>query len=158
MYWDMVKSLLKVEFPGRRHRGSTDPVNSLLNYGYAILLSKVWTSLVLAGLDPYGGFLHVDRPGRPSMALDFMEEFRAPIVDRSVVSFVNRGATIEMEDGGLSQSTRKSFSDHLLKRLDSRERFQRRKLKLKTIIARQAQHLASFLRGERKYEAFVMSW
>lgn len=122
------------------------------------MLSKVWASLQLAGLDPYGGFLHTDRPGRPSMALDFMEEFRAPVVDRSVFGFVNRGATIQMEDGKLDVSTRKRFSDYLLKRFESEERFERRKVKMKTIIARQAHHLATFLRGEGRYKPFVKSW
>ena len=60
-------------------------MNALLNYGYGILYSQVWSALTLAGLEPFAGFLHVDRPGKPSLVLDFIEEFRQPIVDQGRV-------------------------------------------------------------------------
>ncbi len=62
-YWDAMGHLLlaEVEWPGRRTEGATDLVNSLLNYGYGILRTQVQRALILAGLDPFGGFIHVDR-------------------------------------------------------------------------------------------------
>lgn len=60
----------RIIFPGRENRGAADPVNSLLNYGYGMLYQQVETALILAGLDPFGGFLHVDRSGRAETGQD----------------------------------------------------------------------------------------
>lgn len=88
VYWEGVQEIVKgrAEFFGRVHRGATDQVNSLFNYGYGILYSQVWGAVVSAGLEPFAGFLHVDRPGKPSLVLDLVEEFRQPVVDRTVIS------------------------------------------------------------------------
>ena len=68
-YWSGVRILLggRAEFDTREHRGATDPVNSALNYGYGILYAQVWGAIMNAGLEPFAGFLHVDRPGKPSL-------------------------------------------------------------------------------------------
>ena len=95
----------KVERP----RGATDLVNCLLNYGYAILYTCVQGAIIRAGLDPFAGFLHVDRPGRASLVLDFMEEFRQQVVDRTVFSMINQGTSLEIEEGKLSDDTRKNL-------------------------------------------------
>src|SRR5579875_3825152 len=65
-YWNGVRLLLPegVGFDTREHRGATDPVNSALNYGYGILYAQVWGAIMNAGLEPFAGFLHVDRPGK----------------------------------------------------------------------------------------------
>ena len=80
-----------VEFHGRNRRPPRDPMNSLLSFGYALLLPEVEAACRTAGLDPWFGFLH--RPGhnRPSLALDLIEEFRPLIVDTIAVSAFNRG-------------------------------------------------------------------
>ncbi|MFA7429557.1 MAG: type I-C CRISPR-associated endonuclease Cas1c [Rhodospirillaceae bacterium] len=78
-------------FAGRVRRPPTDPVNALLSFVYVLLTHDVRGALEMVGLDPAFGFLHVDRPGRPSLALDLMEEFRAWFADRLVLSLVNRG-------------------------------------------------------------------
>jgi CRISPR-associated protein Cas1 len=72
------------DWPGREGRGAQDPLNSLLNYGYGILYGQVEQAIILAGLDPYAGFLHADRPGKPSLTLDLIEEFRQVAIDRVV--------------------------------------------------------------------------
>lgn len=84
-YWIGFQHVLdeKWGFNLRSGRGATDPVNSLLNYGYAVLQSEMWKSIYLAGLDPYCGFLHSDRYGRASLVFDLIEEFRQQIVDKT---------------------------------------------------------------------------
>ncbi|SDF80731.1 CRISPR-associated endonuclease Cas1 [Sporolituus thermophilus] len=160
LYWECVKLLFSgnVQFPGREHRGAQDPVNSLLNYGYAILANQVERALVMAGLDPFGGFLHVDRPGKKSLVYDFIEEFRQPVVDRAVIAAVNKGMDIKIEDGLLDLATRKSLAAKIIERLEASERFQGRKQSLKTIIQAQARRIATFLRGEAKYKPFICGW
>ncbi|TEB12835.1 CRISPR-associated endonuclease Cas1 [Pelotomaculum propionicicum] len=160
LYWQGIKMLTgdKISFPGREHRDSADPVNSLLNYGYGMLYRQVEGALILAGLDPFGGFLHVDRPGKLSLVYDFVEEFRQQVVDRVVIAMVNKGFAIDMEEGMLSNNTKRDLSDRIRERLESQEKFQGRKYKLRTIIQSQARRVATFLRGEAKYRPFVGGW
>ena len=99
LYWECVQRLLPAgRFTTRNHQGAVDDVNALLNYGYGILYSQVWSALSLAGLEPFAGFLHVDRPGKPSLVLDFIEEFRQPIVDRVVFAMINKKFKVEWEE------------------------------------------------------------
>lgn len=78
-------------FATRNRRPPTDPVNALLSYAYA-LLTRAWTvSLSAVGLDPYRGFYHQPRYGRPALALDMMEPFRPLIADSSVIQAINNG-------------------------------------------------------------------
>jgi CRISPR-associated protein Cas1 len=93
-------------FHDRTRRPPRDPFNAMLSFGYTLLLSSVTTAVVIAGLDPCVGFIHPEYRGRPSLALDMMEEFRSPIVDRMVIASCNQGFfKIEdfapEEDGGI---------------------------------------------------------
>ena len=77
-YWGPAKLLMEDEreFPGRRTKGATDLINSVLNYGYGILYSRVWRAVAPAGLNPYLSFLHEPRLNTPTLIFDMIEEFR----------------------------------------------------------------------------------
>jgi CRISP-associated protein Cas1 len=77
-------------FNGRTRRPPLDNLNALLSFLYALLTNEATSALETVGLDPYVGFLHQDRPGRPSLALDLMEELRPVFADRLALSLVNR--------------------------------------------------------------------
>ncbi|KJS06087.1 MAG: CRISPR-associated protein Cas1 [Gammaproteobacteria bacterium BRH_c0] len=77
-------------FGGRVRRPPTDPVNALLSFVYSLITQECVSALHGVGLDPFVGFLHQDRPGRPSLALDLLEEFRASWADRFVLTLINR--------------------------------------------------------------------
>jgi len=77
-------------FKERSRRPPLDNLNSLLSFLYVLLTNEVASALEVVGLDPYVGFLHQDRPGRPSLALDLMEELRPVFADRLALSLVNR--------------------------------------------------------------------
>jgi CRISPR-associated protein Cas1 len=161
-YWSAIVQTLpeKYAFRGRLRRGAADPVNAALNYGYGILYGQVERCLVLAGLDPYAGFLHTDRPGKPSMTLDFIEEFRAVVVDRTVFSMANRNIPFEQdEDSRLSQPFRRQLAEAILNRLESPAEYEGKRHSLRNIMQMQARHLAACLRGDRPdYSPFQMSW
>ena len=126
-YWQAIGKLLlaEVDWPGRRTQGAGDPLNSALNYGYGILYSQVERALVLAGLDPYAGFLHTDRPGKSALVYDMVEEFRQTVVDRTVLAVFNRGAAVELDGRGrLTEKSRKSLADKVLTRLEAQERYE----------------------------------
>lgn len=76
-------------FKHRRRRPPTDPVNSLLSLGYSLLRHDIQSSLNIIGFDPYLGYLHTQRYGRPSLALDLMEEFRPIVIDTVVLNALN---------------------------------------------------------------------
>lgn len=103
------------KFKERSRRPPLDNMNSLLSFLYTLLTNEVASALETAGLDPYIGFLHRDRPGRPSLALDLMEELRPIFADRLALSLVNRrqitgeGFT-QKESGGvlMDDDTRKA--------------------------------------------------
>lgn len=77
-------------FHDRSKRPPEDRVNSLLSFAYTLLANDITAALETVGLDPYVGFMHQDRPGRASLANDLIEELRAPIADRFVLSLINR--------------------------------------------------------------------
>jgi CRISPR-associated protein Cas1 len=161
-YWSAIKLVVPEEYswPGRERRGARDPLNSALNYGYGILYSQVERALVLAGLDPYGGFIHVDRPGKPSLVLDLIEEFRQAVVDRTVLGLANKHVPLQQDERGLlTQETRRRLADKVLARLEGAARYEKKQQPLRAILQSQARHLATFLRGEREqYEPFVAGW
>jgi CRISPR-associated protein Cas1 len=86
-------------FKARSRRPPLDNVNALLSFIYTLLVHDITSALETVGLDPSVGFLHRDRPGRPGLALDILEEFRAFVADRLVLTLINR-----------KQVTGKSFS------------------------------------------------
>jgi len=160
IYWQAVRSIVesRSEFLGRVHRGATDEVNALLNYGYGILYAQVWGAVANAGLEPFAGFLHVDRPGKPSLVLDLVEEFRQPVVDRTVIAFINLGQGIGMSEGLLDHETRKRLGQAVLERLASYQHFRGQRYQVRSIIQMQARSLVSFLRGKAKYKPFSFRW
>jgi CRISPR-associated protein Cas1 len=79
------------DFQSRNRRPPRDPVNALLSFAYAILAKDAFSALLTVGFDPYIGFYHGGKHGRPSLALDLMEEFRAVIADSVVLTLVNNG-------------------------------------------------------------------
>lgn len=77
-------------FQGRNKRPPLDNVNALLSFVYTLLTNTITSALESVGLDPYVGYLHTDRPGRASLALDLIEELRAVLADRFVLSLINK--------------------------------------------------------------------
>jgi CRISPR-associated protein Cas1 len=161
-YWERLKEVVPERYgwPGRITRGASDPINSALNYGYGILYGAVERALVLAGLDPYGGFIHADRPGKPSLVFDLIEEFRQVIVDRTVIGLANKGVALDLDDNGrLTEKTRRTLAEKVLARLEAAERYKRKRQPLRVILQSQARHIATYVRGERiRYEPFVARW
>ena len=159
-YWELVAVIVPedVSFDGREHRGTSNPFNAMLNYGYGVLYQQVWGAVLLAGLEPFAGFLHVDRPGKPSLVLDLVEEFRQQAVDRPIIAMVNKGYRPKLEEERLDSESRREVARRVLERLDDEERFEGKKHRLRTIIQMQARHLAMAIRRERPYRAFVGAW
>ncbi len=110
-------------FDTRDKRPPCDPVNAMLSFCYSIFANECASALSGVGLDPFVGVMHTDRPGRRSLALDLMEEFRSVVCDRFVLSMINLrqiapGDFLEKENGAvlLTDDARKKFLDAWQKR------------------------------------------
>jgi CRISPR-associated protein Cas1 len=162
IYWNAVSQIIseKIEFSGRDSKNiHYDAVNTLLNYGYGILYSRVWSAAISAGLDPYISFLHVEQSGKPALIFDLIEEFRAPIVDRTVIAFIMLNRNIKITQNLLDLQTKKKFSGKILDRLSSSEYYEGQKVMISDIILLQARKLAGFLEGRYKeYKTFSFKW
>jgi len=142
---------------GRSRRPPADKMNALLSFSYSILTNEMRSALMAVGLDPFVGFLHTDRPGKPSLALDMMEELRAPIADRFVLDIVNSGDIKpddfeETDEDGivLDYHARKLFIREWQnrKRIETDHRFLGEKIATGLIPHVQSQLLARSLMGE----------
>ncbi|MDX2180973.1 MAG: CRISPR-associated endonuclease Cas1 [Bryobacteraceae bacterium] len=159
MYWDCLGLLLPDGgFEGRVHQGPGGPVNAALNYGYSILTAHVWGSAMNAGLEPFAGFLHVERSGKPSLALDLVEEFRQPVVDRALFAWLNKGGKLSMKGDMLDAGSKEEVAARVLARMNARERHRGKEHEVRSIIQMQARLCAAAVRELRSYRPFSFSW
>lgn len=144
-------------FTVRSKRPPKDNVNALLSFAYSLASGMCASSLSAVGLDPYVGFMHTDRPGRRSLALDMVEEFRAPLCDRFVLTLINKRIISpsdleKREDGAvlLTENGRRTFIQAWQKRKgdELRHPFLGEKLEWGMLPYSQALLLARFIRGD----------
>jgi len=144
-------------FKVRSKRPPLDNVNAMLSFTYTLLANDVASALETVGLDPYVGFLHRDRPGRISLALDLMEELRTVYADRFVLSLINRrivdaNGFTKKENGTvvMNENTRKNLLTAWQEK--KRERithpFLEEKIEWGLVPYAQAMLLARFIRGD----------
>jgi CRISPR-associated protein Cas1 len=159
-YWAAARHLLwwKPGFEGRVRREATDLVNSLLNYGYGILYSRLMNVLVRAGLNVYIGFLHKPQKGKAGLLYDFIEEFRAAAVDRTVFGWLNLGVEAKLTEEGLATETRRELARKIVERLQAETRYHGEPLPLQRVMEQQAQLLVRHMEGKERYKTYVLPW
>lgn len=144
------------ELEGRSRRPPPDPINAMLSFGYALLSKECTVALAAVGLDPFWGFYHRPRHGRPALALDLMEEFRALIVDSAVITACNTGMVTRQDftigrSGCLLKDTgRKAFIRAYEARLEqlATHPLLGYRVSWRIMIRLQARILARWLRGD----------
>lgn len=162
LYFEQFESMLKqredwkFDWRGRNRRPPRDPVNALISLGYSMLAKELTGVCYSVGLDPFLGFMHQPRYGRPALALDLMEEFRPLIADSVAISLINRGELgpedfIRSANGTfLNDKGRKPFWEAWFRRLDaevSHPEFSY-KMAYRRMLEVQARQLWRFVRGE----------
>jgi CRISPR-associated protein Cas1 len=162
LYFSVFDHLVRTPDPelrwrGRSRRPPLDPLNAVLSFLYTLLTHDCRSACEAVGLDPAVGFLHRDRPGRPSLALDLMEEFRPVLADRLALSLVNRrqlrATDFEVRDGGAVMMTDEARKTVLTawqerKRDERQHLFLEEKAPLGLTPYLQAQMLSRHLRGD----------
>ena len=160
-YWAYIRELFsddKVSFEQREHQGARDLVNSMLNYGYAILYVRVWQALLAANLNPFDSLIHARREGKPTLVYDMIEIFRSQVVDRVVISLVQKGLDLEVRNCLLTDMTRQHLVKSVMERLARYEKYQGEEMKMEQIILRQAKLLAKAFEGTDKFKPYVAKW
>lgn len=147
----------KWDFTKRTRRPPKDPVNALLSFGYTFLNHAIMAALETAGLDPYLGFFHAEKYGRPALALDLVEEFRAPVVDSLVLTLIRRQTLQEHDFVTRASNTGVYLTTHGLRiflrkfsqRLDQTITIREigRPLSYRKVFEVQARKLARFIQG-----------
>ena len=150
LYWDMMRfELGRWGFGGREKREASDPANICLNVAYNLLSSSIWKNVIRFGLDPFLGYVHVERPGRLSLVLDLMEPLR-PMIDRFVVSFL-RSNDVE----NAVPSLKKAFFSEFM---EDRIEYKGRNLKMESVMFFYVQEVVSALREGREPSTPYMPW
>ncbi len=148
--------LAPFRFEARNRRPPTDPINAMLSLAYAMLTRHLTIALTSVGLDPYRGFYHAPRYGRPALALDIMEPFRAIIADSVVLSAVNTGEVgpsdfiVAATGTALTQAGRRRFVEAFERRLSQETTHPvfGYQVSMRRLLLVQARLLSRFLLGE----------
>lgn len=148
LYWGVVASLLQGDlgFKGR-DQDSCDQVNASLNYGYGILYPIIWKSAVIFGMDPYAGFLHVDRSGKPVLTFDLIEVFRPVAVDLPLLKSFMSGMRLEVKECLLSPQSRSRVAQIVLSNLREKHAVGGEVRDLESWIKRFTYLITAYLRG-----------
>ena len=158
IYWEALQTIVaeKIEFPGRITQGAVDPINSALNYGYAILYGEIQKALVTAGLALNISFLHALEENKPTLVFDFIEPFRTFIVDRAIVTMVNREESIKTNDAGkLDKKSRQTVAQNVLERLGNFTRHDKESKRMHTVIQDEAYAFARAIEAGEIYKPFI---
>lgn len=143
IYWESLRIILEVPFEKRITFGAKDIVNSSLNYAYAILYGKVQHCLVHAGLSLNLSFLHSLDEKKPTLTFDMIEEFRTFIVDRTIISMINKDEPIKLgNDGLLTKTSRQLIAKNIKEKLGSYTMWKKESVKVENIIQTQCFKLA----------------
>ena len=137
-------------------------MNSMLNYGYAILASEITKSILVNGLDPYCGFLHFDMDGRTSLTFDLIEPFRQQIVDKTVISLINRKQVtlddMDKRNNTIKLKTRKLIVEKILSKVFSTVTYGTETLSYSDLIVKQSENLVNSLLYGEKFKGFYLRW
>lgn len=157
LYWESLRIILEVPFEKRVTFGAKDIVNSSLNYAYAILYGKVQHSLVYAGLSLNISFLHSLDEQKPTLTFDMIEEFRTFIVDRTIISMINKNEPIKLgNDGLLTKSSRQLIAKNIKEKLGSYTMWKKESTKVENIIQAQCYKLAKTIEDNTNtYKPFI---
>jgi CRISPR-associated protein Cas1 len=156
-YWQSLvdSGLLPESFSSREGRGSSEITNAALNYGYAILQSYVHSALDNAGLEVYAGLLHTFRPGKPSLVLDLMEEYRAWVVDRNVIVLRSQ---LESSGKGLTPDLKRAVVDAIDETMAGTVAWKGKQFRLENVLQRQVYRLVGSIAEEKSYRGIRFKW
>ena len=146
--------MFSASFSKREGRGSQEINNAMLNLGYAVLSSYLLNAIINAGLEPYIGIMHGQRPGKMSLVLDLMEEYRAWVVDRAVIKLRTRSEGKSTLDASL----KKDLISEVQRTCAKKYLYRKKRHSLEHIMQRQVYRLCGHFYGEKTYKPYLFKW
>ena len=162
-YWNGIKLLIPKDIGfEKRTKKPTDLLNSMLNYGYAILATEITKSILINGLDPYCGFLHFDIDNRTSLTYDLIEDFRQQLVDKTVLNLINRKQVtnndLDKRNKSIKLEKRKLIISKIQEKLHSTIKYNDEEVTYSEIINKQSANLVKTLLNDEKFKGFNLHW
>ena len=158
-YFSCISKIMpeKYRFKGRSKRPAKNPFNAVLNYCYGVLYSRVEKACIIAGLDPFVGFMHTDNYNKKSLVFDLIEPFRIFAEQTTVYLFTGKKAKDEYFDikehsCSLNDKGKPLVIDSLTRHLEEKVRYKKRNVKRKHIISHESHKLANILLEDEDIE------
>lgn len=161
LYWDYIRELLKddsINFIKRERFGATDTFNSLLNYGYSILYSRIWQQILKYRMNPTIGVIHSAQGQKQVFAYDIIEIFRSQCVDRVVISLIQKGEPLKTDNGKLTNTTKKLLVKNILERMNRYETYRMKEFIFSDIIKDQIRCIAEYIKSGKNFKPYIAKW
>ena len=156
LYWSAFGILIDKPDFVRYTQNAPDAINQSINYGYGFLYHRIQSAITKTGLSPYYSFLHSEQANKPTLVFDLIEQFRQPVVDREIISIINRNMTLSSSKGRLTQNSIKIITENIQERLVTPTKYKGGKYKISSIIDEQVLKLSHVVMGQsKKYKGFV---
>lgn len=156
LYWSAFAILIEQKDFKRHTQNAPDAINQALNYGYAFIYHRVQSALLKTGINIYISFLHSQQANKPTLVFDMVELFRQAVVDREIISILNRGTQLRSNNGKLTKESIKIITQNIQERLATPTKWRKGKYKLETIINEQALEISHVIKGiKSKFQGFV---
>ncbi len=156
LYWKCFGIVIEQKSFKRETHNAPDEINQALNYGYAFIYHRVQSALLKTGVNIYHSFLHTPQANKPTLVFDMVELFRQMVVDREIISILNRGTKISSNKGRLTKKSVKVITENIQERLATPTKWRKGKYKLMTIIDEQALELSHVIKGiKSNFKGFV---
>lgn len=159
-YWEYVRALIEddnVGFYSRVKQGATDLVNSLLNYGYAMLYPRIWQAALRHKLNPYIGFVHY-ADSQANLVFDMIELFRCQCVDRIVIALIQKKEELKLLGGKLDEPTKVKLAKHIAERFNRREKYRGESRRFMEIIDLQFGELCDSIAEGVAFRPYLAKW
>ena len=160
-YWKLFRCYIpsSFSFEEREHQHAENIVNIMLNYSYGILYSRVLSAVTLLGLNPNISFLHSEQKNKPTLIFDLIEQFRAPVADRTVIAILQKGIKVNANKNILSDETKSMLAQKVLYRLNAEFTHRGKVTSYNEILVEQVKDLVAYIKGEKKvFKTFLLKW
>lgn len=159
IYWKSFGILIDNREFKRETQNAPDAINQSLNYGYAFIYHRVQSALLKTGINIYHSFLHTAQANKPTLVFDMVELFRQPVVDREIISILNRGTKVNSNKGRLNKKSIKVITENVQERLATPTKWRKGKYKIGTIIDEQALELSHVIKGiKSNFKGFIVKY
>jgi len=159
VYWKSFGILIDEKEFKRETFNAPDAINQSLNYGYAFIYHRVQSALLKTGVNIYHSFLHSSQDNKPTLVFDMVEVFRQLVVDREIISILNRGTELTSNKGRLTKKSIKVITENIQERLATPTKWRKGKYKIVTIIDEQALELSHVIKGiKSNFKGFVVKY